>query len=181
MQFLRLLSLALLLVAQDIIKNPCLASGMEDEDKTLSSEPAKKRQRTHSTLLEKPLLEDNESNTLPDEVWMHIFDLLSFRDLGRAQQVCRSWYTLGQDEWLSLSKQIEIKPLSILWEKLKGSPNKHYQQFFSSPLALEKICSDPTVLKKILKTPFLLPLFFEIKITALRIYKALNEIAAKQK
>lgn len=136
MQFLTLLSFTSLLAAQEITQNPCLASASEDE--AYSAEPAKKRQRTLPSSPEEPLLEAPQGTTLPDEVWIHIFDLLSFQDLRTIKRVCKAWCQIAHDEWLSLPKQIHTKPLVVLWKKLEDSKEGQdglFQQFFASSLA----------------------------------------------
>ncbi|AIL13823.1 hypothetical protein IM40_10625 (plasmid) [Candidatus Paracaedimonas acanthamoebae] len=96
MQFLTLLSFIFLLALQRITQTSCLASTHEDE--AYSAEPAKKRQRTLPSSPKEPLLEAPEGAPLPDEIWIHIFDALSFQGLRTVKRVCKAWGHLAQDE-----------------------------------------------------------------------------------
>ncbi|MBL0941289.1 MAG: F-box/SEL1-like repeat protein [Alphaproteobacteria bacterium] len=171
-------------------QSPCVACEKDTEE----YESAKKRQRVKpSSCFESPSLAINQWNTLPEEVWLDIFDQLSFSNLSNVQKVCRHWHTLGRDDTLSLTQQILRKPLAeVLWkleaikngsERLKQSITTLIlnpitcQRFFSSPDAFYKLLRAPTVIELILRTPSLFPLLFGSQLTASEIYQALPQHA----
>jgi F-box-like len=156
----------------------CLASNAQVE--ASSDEPAKKRHRINDLSLsfESSFLEVDEWNTLPGELWIHIFNYLSFHNLEIAKSVCKAWQEIGNDEWLSLAKQMKTEPLSFLLKKLEDSKEGRdgfYQEFFDSPVALEKLLSDSRALEDILANSSLIPLLFKSKLTASAIYEALSK------
>lgn len=98
-------------------QNPCFAS-----EEFGNPEPTKKHQKLihPSFSLETSSIQLDQENHLPDEIWIHIFDHLSFRDLGNIQQVCNHWHRLGRDDNFSLPLQILKKSLSGDHSKLGG-------------------------------------------------------------
>jgi tetratricopeptide (TPR) repeat protein len=174
MRFLTLTTFfASLLIFQLVSKSPCGASNNEKEDESNLS--SKKSQVIMETSYFS--LKDDEWNNLPEEVWVHIFDQLSFRDLQKAQEVCGKWKRIGDDERLSFSKQILKKPLSVtLWKLEDSNDGKDglYQKFFASAEARRKLLLEPIAIGNMLRNSFLLPHLFESEITALEIYQALH-------
>ncbi|MBL0941880.1 MAG: F-box/SEL1-like repeat protein, partial [Alphaproteobacteria bacterium] len=178
------------LMLSSILSSSCIACEKETEEYEL----AKKRQRLMpSSCFEFPSLAINQWNTLPEEVWLDVFDQLSFSNLSNVQKVCKQWHTLGHDNTLSLTQQILRKPLSeVLWkledikegsERLKQSITTLVlnpitcQRFFSSPDAFCKLLLAPTAIGHMLSSPSLFPLLFESKLTASEIYQALSQHA----
>jgi tetratricopeptide (TPR) repeat protein len=157
-----------------------------------STEPDNKRPRsTPPSPLETSFLGLDQWNSLPDEVWFHIFDQLSFPDLSTARQVCKYWGSLANDDLFSLPKQLLRHPLSILlWklEDISDGPSRLKEEiaayvlnqttcqiFFASPDALNKSLLEPRAIGQVLRTSSLIPTLFESDITALEIYEALHQ------
>jgi TPR repeat protein len=145
-------------------------------------EPIHKRQRVTSPISfnEDPSLEVDQWDSLPEEIWVQIFDSLSFRDLGQAQQVCKKWTRIGNDENLSLAKQVLIHPLATLLKKVedsRGNKVKLYQEILASPVARPKLLLDLEAINNMLKNPFLIPLLFESEVAASEIHEALYKEA----
>ncbi|MBL0942117.1 MAG: F-box protein, partial [Alphaproteobacteria bacterium] len=174
------------LMLSAIFSSSCIACEKETEE----YESAKKRQRLKPSSFSSSLA-INQWNTLPEEIWLVIFDQLRFRDLSNGQKVCRHWHTLGRDDTLSLTQQILRKPLSeVLWklEAIKDGSERLQQnittlvlkpitcqRFFSSPDVFHKLLLAPTAIGHMLRTPSLFPLLFESKLTASEIYQALSQ------
>jgi hypothetical protein len=120
---------------------------------------------------EDPSLEVDQWDSLPEEIWVQIFDYLSFRDLGQAQQVSRKWTRIGDDENLSLAKQVLIHPLATLLKKVEDSRENKirvFQELLVSPVVRPKLFLDPEVIENMLEDSFLIPLLFESELTGFR-------------
>lgn len=79
--------------------------------------PAKKLKTSNFSLLDELIRDIDESTdvpffnvSLPREIALQIFDYLSIQDLCSCLQVCRSWYSLSNDDllWYNLHKRLKL-------------------------------------------------------------------------
>ncbi|MBL0942115.1 MAG: F-box/SEL1-like repeat protein [Alphaproteobacteria bacterium] len=129
-------------------------------------------------------------NSLPYEVFINVFDWLSYVEMSNARLVCRSWDNIMKDPLLSLDHYLVKKDFSSVLRKIGQSEkvkqkvqeiinayfigNSVRQRFYAAPDVFYKALLTPIAIGQILSTPKLLPALFNSNISAFAIYNALK-------